>query len=280
MRVAVCQLDLSDDADMEVRAAHNRAGCEAGIRRAAASGADLIVLPERAFGGNVFASKRDALQLAEPLTGGPVLAEWCQLSESLGVLIAGSFLEVDDDENVYNSCALIEDGEIKAVHRKAHTFEIEDGVFTPGNAVPPVVDTRCGSIGLLVCYDAEFPEYFRMPCLAGADIVVVPVAWADVEPAPSGERRMDVVRLQAAAGANHVFVAVANWGGTHGHDRWAGVLGCDGYPIVGPTSSGDPEILFADIEPAIARDKYISGRNHVHGDMRNDLYGRARENQI
>ena len=276
MHVAVCQLALSDDVDVIARVAHNRAVCADAIMAAAKSGADLILLPERAQGGNVFASAAQASSIAEPAAGGPVLAEWCALSGSLGVVIVGGFIELGADDNVYNSCVLIEDGQIRAVYRKAHLFEWEHGVFARGNALPPVILTKHGMVSVLICYDAEFPEYFRLPCLRGADIVVVPVAWPGDGPGtPPGERRMDVVRLQAAAGANHVFVAAAGWGGVDGHTDWVGgsvILDCDGYPIAGPIPSGRPEILFAEIDLAAARDKHISSSNHVHADLRPALY--------
>ena len=89
---------------------------------------------------------------------------------------------------------------------------------------------------------------------------------------------MNVVRLQAAAGANHVFVAAAGWGGDDGNTNWDGgsvILDCDGYPIAGPELSGRPEILLAEIDLAAARDKHISPSNHVHGDLRPALYQSA-----
>lgn len=279
MHVAVCQLALSDDVDVIARVAHNRAVCADAIMAAAKSGADLILLPERAQGGNVFASAAQASSIAEPAAGGPVLAEWCALSRSLGAVIVGGFIELGADDNVYNSCVLIEDGQIRTVFRKAHLWEWEHGVFTRGNALPPVIPTKHGMVSVLICYDAEFPEFFRLPCLRGADIVAVPVAWPDDGPGtPPGERRIDVVRLQAAAGANHVFVAAAAWGGVNGNTEWVGgsvILDCDGYPVAGPAHSGRPEILFAEIDLAAARDKHISSSNHVHADLRPALYQSA-----
>src|SRR6202044_4160254 len=99
-------------------------------------------------------------------------------------------------------------GGVRAVYRKAHLWNAESDFFTPGTAPPPVVDTAFGAIGMMICYDAEFPEWVRRPALAGADLLAVPTNWP-AEPVPPGERPNVVLNVQAAAFANRMFVADA-----------------------------------------------------------------------
>ena len=123
-----------------------------------------------------------------------------------------------------------------------HLWDAEPDVFTPGDREPPVVDTECGRIGVLVCYDAEFPEWVRKPALAGADLLAVPTNWP-AEPRPPGERPMVVLNVQAAASANRVFVAAADRCGTERGVSWTGgavIAGPDGYPLAGPVLRRTP----------------------------------------
>jgi len=82
-------------------------------------------------------------------------------------------------------------------------------VFTPGDAPPPVVSLPFGRAGLMICYDLEFPEWVRLAALGGADLLAAPVNWPAM-PVPAGERPSDVVRVQADACVNGMFIAVAD----------------------------------------------------------------------
>ena len=66
-------------------------------------------------------------------------------------------------------------------------------MFEPGNETPPVIDTRVGRIGVLICYDLEFPEMSRMLALGGAELVAVPTNWPLVD-GPEGERAPEVLQ--------------------------------------------------------------------------------------
>ncbi|MHB1433277.1 MAG: nitrilase-related carbon-nitrogen hydrolase [Streptosporangiaceae bacterium] len=274
--VACCQLRLRiGDLD------GNRAEAAAAVAEAAAGGAGIVVLPELTPSGYVFADVAEARSLAEPADG-PTAAEWTALAAAHGVVIVGGFAEIGDDGLLYNTAMLVDAGGVRAVYRKAHLWDAEADVFTPGTEPPPVVETRYGRISMVICYDAEFPEWVRLPALAGADLLTVPTNWP-FEPFPPGERPLVTVNIQAAAYANRMFVAAACRCGIERGVGWTGgsvIAGPDGYPLAGPASvagpSGDaePELLLAACDLGRARDKASGPRNDAHADRRPDLYDR------
>ena len=269
VRVAACQVSLRVGED-----ARNRATALEAIFSAAAAGASVIILPELTPSGYVFESPAEARAAAEP-AGGPAVAEWAAAAASRGVVIVGGFAELGEDGLLYNSAALVDPGGLRAVYRKAHLWDAESDFFAPGTAPPPVVDTAFGRIAMMICYDAEFPEWVRRPALAGADLLAVPTNWP-AEPVPPGERPNVVLNVQAAAFANRMFIAAACRVGTERGVSWVGgslVAGPDGYPLAGPAGAEDPELVIADCDLARARDKATGPRNDALADRRPALYG-------
>jgi len=272
--VAACQIGLAVG---EVAA--NRAAAAAVIGEAARRGAELVVLPELCDSGYVFSGEAEARALAAPAADSPTLREWQELAGRYGTTIAGGFCELGDDGLVYNSAAVVGRDGVLAVYRKAHLWDAEKLVFTPGDAPPPVVGLPFGRVGLMICYDLEFPEWVRLPALAGADLIAAPVNWPAM-PVPAGERPCDVVRVQADACVNGVFVAVADRCRAERGVSWVGgsvIVGPDGYPLAGPATAGSQVILVADCELARARNKQISTHNDVLADRRPPLYRQVAE---
>jgi predicted amidohydrolase len=267
--VAVCQLALAVG---EVAA--NRAAAAGAVAGAAARGAGLTVLPELSDSGYVFAGADEARRLAAPVRGNPTLLLWQELAARHGTAIVGGFCELGGDGNLYNSAALVDASGTRAVYRKAHLWDAEKLVFTPGDGEPPVVDLPFGRVAMMVCYDLEFPEWVRLPALAGADLIAAPVNWPASE-VPAGERPVDVVRVQAAACVNGMFIAVADRCGTERGVPWVGgtvIVGPGGYPLAGPVATDQGRVLTADCDLPTARDKKISTHNDVMTDRRPALY--------
>ena len=266
--MAACQVSLHVG-----EVAQNRETVLAAILAAAAAGASVIVVPELAPSGYVFASMAEARAAAEPADG-PTVTGWAAAAADLGVVIIGGFDELGADGLLYNSAVLVDPAGTRAVYRKAHLWDAESDFFTPGAAPPPVVDTAFGAIGMMICYDAEFPEWVRRPALAGADLLAVPTNWP-AEPVPPGERPNVVLNVQAAAFANRMFVAAACRVGAERGVSWFGgslIAGPDGYPLAGPAGPAGPELVIADCDLARARDKATSARNDPHRDRRPQLY--------
>jgi 5-aminopentanamidase len=253
---------------------HNRALARRAVETAARDGAQVIVLPELCSSGYVFADADEARRLAEPADG-PTVSEWADLARSLGVVVVGGFCELDPDGLVRNSAALLDADGVRAIYRKAHLWDREGLVFTAGSEPPPVLDTAFGRIGVMVCYDLEFPEWARIAALEGADLVCAPVNWPAV-PRPDGERPGEVVRVQAAAATNRVFIAACDRVGAERGVDWIGgsvIVDVDGFPLAGPAASGETVTVVARCSLDDARDKRLNERNDVLADRRPELYG-------
>jgi 5-aminopentanamidase len=266
--VACCQL-----APRIGELAGNRAlGCAA-IVAAAERGARIIVLPELAVSGYVFADVAEARACAEPLEGGVTVGEWEALARSHDLVIVGGVCE-DDGPVLRNSSVIVDRSGVRAVYRKAHLWDRESLFFEPGADRPPVVETAYGRIATMVCYDLEFPEWVRLPALAGADLLCAPTNWPR-EPRPADERPAEVVRVQAGASSNRMFVAVCDrCGGERGVEWTSGtaIVGPDGFPLAGPVCADEPTTIMARCDLGLARDKRTSERNDVFADRRPELY--------
>ena len=252
----------------------NRTLAREAIERAARDGAQVIVLPELADSGYVFADADEARSLAEP-DDGATLSGWAELARALGVVVVGGFCELDPSGVVRNSATLVDGDGVRAIYRKAHLWDREGLVFTPGSDPPPVVDTAFGRIGVMVCYDLEFPEWVRLAALEGADIVCAPVNWPAVL-RPDGERPGEVVRVQAAAATNRMFIAACDRVGAERGVDWIGgsvIVDVDGFPLAGPARAGESVNLLARCSLDQARDKRLNKRNDVLADRRPELYG-------
>jgi predicted amidohydrolase len=254
--------------------AANRATALAAIDEAADAGATIVVLPELTPSGYVFESMNEARALAEPADG-PTVSQWAARAARRGLIIVAGFNELGADGLLYNSAVLADPGGVRALYRKVHLWDAEADFFVPGREPPPVVATAAGRIAMMICYDVEFPEWVRLPALAGADLLAVPTNWP-AEPVPPGERPMVVTNVQAAAFANRMFVAAACRVGAERGVSWVGgslIAGPDGYPAAGPASPDQPELVLARCDLALARSKATSTRNDAHADRRPDLYG-------
>jgi predicted amidohydrolase len=254
--------------------AGNRATCRTAVESAARDGAQIVVLPELASSGYVFADRAELSSLAETRDG-PAISEWADLAEAFGLTIVAGFPEAAGDA-VYNSAAVVDPTGLRGVYRKAHLWDSENAVFDRGDDLPMVVDTDHGRIGVMVCYDVEFPEWVRAVALSGADLLCAPVNWP-LLPRPEGERPTEMVRALAGAGMNRMPMAVCDRVGTERGQAWIGgsvVIDADGYPLA-TAGFGTAGVVTADVDLAESRVKRINAHNDVLGDRRTDLYRRT-----
>jgi len=252
----------------------NRAAAAQAIEDAAAHGASLIVLPELCDTGYVFTSADEARGLASPAASHPTLRQWQKLATVADCAVVGGFCELGEDGLLYNSAALVDGSGTRAVYRKTHLWDREKLVFTPGSDGPPVVSLPFGRVAVMICYDLEFPEWTRLAALDGADLIAAPVNWP-AAPCPAGERPAEVVKVQAAASVNGVYVVVADRCRTERGVDWISgslIAGPDGYPLAGPVLADRPAVLTADCDLPATRDKRITEHNDLFGDRRPDLY--------
>jgi predicted amidohydrolase len=250
----------------------NRDRGAAAIVAAADKGAELVVLPELCNSGYVFADAHEARALAEPVTG-PSVERWRELAQEHDLVVVAGLCELDDEGVVRNSAVVIDSGELRAIHRKAHLWDREKLCFEPGDVPPPVVETSVGLVGVAVCYDAFFPEVMRALSLAGADVIAVPMN-APVLAPPLEPLIADLITACASAQANRVYVAQADRTGTERCVDWVGasvIVDPDGRMLT--AKAPGEALLTATVDLARARDKSFSERNDVLADRRPELYG-------
>jgi 5-aminopentanamidase len=268
-RVACAQIPLSIG-----DTAGNRTTCRAAIESAANDGAQIVVLPELASSGYVFADRDELSSFAETRDG-PAIADWANLAAAFGLTIVGGFPEAAGGA-IYNSAAVVDASGLRGVYRKAHLWDTENRVFDRGDDLPIVVDTDHGRIGVMVCYDVEFPEWVRAVALSGADLLCAPVNWP-LLPRPEGERPTEMVRALAGAGMNRMPIAVCDRVGIERGQEWIGgsvITDADGYPLA-MAEFGKADVVTADIDLAQSRIKRINANNDVLADRRTDLYRRT-----
>jgi len=245
------------------------------VTDAAQRGAGVVVLPELVSSGYVFRSRDEAAASAETADG-PTVTRWARLAAEHQIVIVGGFCETSAGE-LYNSAALVDSGGLRCVYRKAHLWDEESLWFTPGSAAPPVVATRFGQIAVMICYDLEFPEWVRLPALDGAQLLCAPTNWPAF-PRPEGERPAEIVRVQADAAVNRMFIAACDrTGAERGVDWVAGsvIVDPDGWPLAEAPRGPGPVTITAECQLASALDKATGPRNNVHADRRPGLYERV-----
>ncbi len=211
MRAAAIQLNATDDTDRNLETADRL------VRQAASLGAELAVLPEK---WTVLGTREHMQAGAEGLDGRAI--GWArETAAALGLdLVVGSIFErVDGRELGANTSVHVgPDGELKAVYRKIHLFDVEiDGARyaessteEPGDEIV-VSDLQDGTkLGLSICYDLRFPELYRILAMRGATVVSVPAAFT----LPTTRDHWETL-VRARAIENQCFVIAPNQIGHH-----------------------------------------------------------------
>jgi predicted amidohydrolase len=255
--------------------AANRELAADAISGAAAQGASVVVLPELVSSGYVFDSRADAKASAEAADG-ETITLWARLAADHSVVIVGGFCETTGAGELFNSAALVDPGGLRGVYRKAHLWDKERLWFSSGSTAPPVIPTLFGRIAVMICYDLEFPEWVRLPALDGAQLLCAPVNWPAF-PRPDGERPAEIVRVQADAAVNRMFIAACDRTGEERGVEWVGgsvIVDTDGWPLACAAPAAGPTIIAAECRLDDALNKAISPISNVHADRRPELYGR------
>ncbi|MCX5046751.1 MULTISPECIES: carbon-nitrogen hydrolase family protein [unclassified Streptomyces] len=244
--------------------AENLKVLDAAAGRAAATGAVLLAAPEMFLTG--YAIGDDIGRLAEPADGACADAI-ADIASRHGLAIAYGYPERDGD-TVFNSAQLISaDGDRLANYRKTHLFGcFERDHFTPGEQ--PVVQAELNGlrVGLMICYDVEFPENVRAHALAGTDLLVVPTA--QMHPFQFVAESMIPVR----AFENQMYVAYVNRVGLEGEFDFVGLSVLAGPDGVARARAGRGEqLVLADADPAFLAASREA--NPYLKDRRPGLYG-------
>ncbi len=272
---------------MRVHAVGLRAGRDAtanaalvrdALAAAAADGADLVVLPEYAA---AFDPGGVGAELAEPLDGGFVAALRAMAHE-LGVTVVAGTAVPDGPDNARAANVVVAvgpDGELAGTYRKVHLYDAfghrESDRLVAGDPsdAPLVVRVADLSVGVLTCYDLRFPEAARRLVDAGADVIVVPAAWA------AGEGKADhwetLLRARAIENTCAVVASAQQGPGVVGD---AMVVSADGVVLARAGGAAAPVAAVADVRasdvaatrtrnPSLANRRYdVVPRADVDGD--------------
>jgi 5-aminopentanamidase len=210
---------------------------------AAKAGARLLICPEMfTTGYNIGARARE---LAEPADG-PSMRRAAEIARRTGVALLYGYPERAPDGGVYNAALLVgRDGRRLANARKCHLYgDLDRGRFTPGPDGLASAELDGLRLGILICYDLEFPEAVRALALAGADLVAVPTAL--MQPFEIVTR----VVVPARAYENQIFLAYANRTGTEGELTYCGesrIVGPDGADLA--LAGAGEELIVGGIDP-------------------------------
>ena len=197
----------------------NIAHAEELVRKAAAEGAQIILLPEL-FERPYFCQERryEYYQYAKPVMENEAVRWFRQVARELSVVLPVSFYERDRNL-LFNSVAVLDaDGSILGIYRKTHIpddhYYQEKFYFTPGDTGFRVFETRYGTIGVGICWDQWFPETARFMAVKGAELLYYPTAIGS-EPILSVDSMPHWRRvMQGHAAANLMPVIAANRIGT------------------------------------------------------------------
>lgn len=263
---------------MEPSFGDTAANVEASVRRiveAADNGARLIVLPELANTGYVFATREEAFALAEAVPDGPSSRRWMEVAAERDLYIVAGITE-RDGQSLYNSAVVIGPSGHIGTYRKMHLWGQENLFFEPGDRGFPVFATPIGRIGVAICYDGWFPETFRLQALQGADIVCVPTNWVPIPGQAPDREAMANILVMAAAHSNSIFIAAADRVGTERGQPFVGqslIASYTGWPAAGPASRDREEIIYAEVDLGEARRKRNwNDFNQILRDRRTDVY--------
>ncbi|MDX3228685.1 carbon-nitrogen hydrolase family protein [Streptomyces sp. ME19-01-6] len=249
--------------------AHNLKVLDEAAGRAAAAGAGLLIAPELFLTG--YAIGDGVRRLAEPADG-PGGRAVARIATTHGLAVLYGYPERaggtgDADGAIFNSARLVgPDGAELANYRKTHLFgDFERAWFTPGDT--PVVQAELGGVrlGIMICYDVEFPENVRAHALAGTDLLLVPTA--QMHPFQFVAEALVPVR----AFESQLYIAYVNRTGPEGDFDFIG-LSCLAGPdgTVKARAGRGEELALGEVDPGLLAASRAA--NPYLGDRRPELY--------
>ena len=232
--------------------------------------ADLVVLPELPFTGYTFRDRQELSLFAEDPGESAVVETLTDLCRRKDLHLVTGFAERHGSK-LFNSSLLLGPEGIVSLYRKMHLFMRESQYFDAGDAPPDVIDLGSIRVGMMVCFDWVYPEVARMLAIGGADLICHP---SDLV-LPYCQQAMLVRCME-----NCVYAITANRFGTEDRGDGLRVAFSGGSLIGGPKGEelhrappAAAELYLETIDPAIARDKWMTPGNNLLADRRPGLYG-------
>lgn len=229
-----------------------------------ASEADLIVLPELVSTGYNFQSRDEAFACAEEINNSRFVEFLVAKAREHNAYIVAGFNEKIGDK-LYNSTVLVGEKACIGKYQKIHLFMNEKDIFETGSAGLPVYDLGFTRVSMLICFDYYFPEIWRIVGMKGAEIVCH----------SSNLLTQNAHKtVPAQAFMNKLFIITSNRIGTENNLTFNGQsFICDpNGNVLCKASENKEEIQIIDIDPAQARNKFVTARNHAFKDRHPELY--------
>lgn len=213
MKVGLIQQKNSDNIKDNIAKLHEN------IRKAAAMGAELVVLQELHNGLYFCQTENTELfDQAEPIPGPSTDSFGC-LAKELGIVLVLSLFERRAPGLYHNTAVVLEkDGTIAGKYRKMHIPDdpayYEKFYFTPGDLGFKPINTSVGCLGVLVCWDQWYPEAARLMAMRGAELLIYPTAigWESSDAKDEKQRQLEawITVQRGHAVANGLPVVTVN----------------------------------------------------------------------
>jgi N-carbamoylputrescine amidase len=266
-------------------------------QRAAAEQAELVLFPELVVHGHC---TPNTWQLAEPVPDGPSTSRLIQIARHHRMFVCAGMSEKERDI-VYNTQVLVGPGGFIGKQRKLHLSRDEVFYYKGGRELP-VFDVGPCKVGIVVCYDNQFPEVARVLALRGADVLLMPHAarfkvWDDTPQSEAAARRFGhnfLKKYALRARENACFAVLADQAGRAGFvDHWprdsenqphhpgaALIWNPDGDPIASTQEEQiREEMIVATLDAAVlARERSLA--NYMLRTRRPELFGELVRDQI
>ena len=225
--------------------------------------ADMLVFPEMATTGYMFQEKKELLKLAEKVPNGFTCRQLHKVAKQTNTWIVIGLPEIENEE-IFDTAVVISPEGFVAKHQKTHLFLKEFLFFKPGKTKPTLFQYENIKIGLGICYDYMFPEYWRNLAFQGADILCNTANFV---------YDYGLFMMRARAIENGVFTITANRIGEERGQVFKGgseIVDHRGKVLV--RGSMQEEVCIVDISPLQARNKKWNEFNDLFNDRRPLVY--------
>ncbi|MBT5651496.1 MAG: acyltransferase [Nitrospina sp.] len=228
---------------------------------------DLFVLPELFATGYQFKDFEESRSLAEQVPGGVTTSALTAIAKKIDAYIIAGLPEIDENK-VYNSAVVTGPNGYIGKYRKIHLFDTEKACFQKGALPLQLFDIAGAKVGVMICFDWRFPETARTLALRGADLIAHPSNLVLAHcPQAMITRCLE----------NRVFAVTADRVGIE--DRMESLNFIGQSQVVDPdgnilirASKTEEEVHVVEIDLEKAREKFLTSKNHIFKDRREDFY--------
>lgn len=264
MKIALFQManagTISSNLDKSIQA----------IEEASKNNADLILFPEVQL--TEFFPQYPGKDVTKYRVGldSEIVKTFCKAAKENHIMVVPNILLYENGKSYDASLLVQKDGTIAGVQKMVHVAQAEQfyeqDYYAPSDEGFFVLDTECGKIGIVVCFDRHYPESIRTESLMGAELILIPTVNTKAEPSEMFEWELRVQAFQ-----NSVMIAMCNRVGREGEMDFSGesiVVDANGNVIT--KASDEEQIIYAEMN--LAESGEIRKRKNYTNLRRTELY--------